>query len=131
MLKIRSDGRGGLDASAQRPELVVDPHEEAQLNALHERLIALAKQHGLQGVQPEAVSFMQRAVRAVSNRVLVAASVARTDGAPPDEAEPRAVGMEDVQEALRHSTSSMPAPWMTPPCQRVSQTLGAFSKFVV
>ena len=52
MLKIGM-GASGMSASAQRPELRVDPQEEAQLNALHERLLNLAKQHGLQvRVQP-------------------------------------------------------------------------------
>lgn len=79
-----------------------------------------------QGVQPEAVSFMQRAVRAVTNRLVVASSVARTDGVPPpDGAEARAVIMEDVQDAIRHSA---PAPWMAPQCQR--HNLGSISKFV-
>lgn len=48
MLKIRSDGRGGIDATSQRPVFQIDPLEEAQLNSLHERLLNLAKQHGLQ-----------------------------------------------------------------------------------
>ena len=71
---------------------------------------------------------MQRAVRAVSNRLIVSASASRTDGSPSvDGAEARALVTEDVQEAIRQST---PAPWMVPPCQRASQTLGAYSKFV-
>ena len=47
MLKIRQ-GPGGMDASAQMHGVRVDPVEEAQLNALHERLLPLAQQHGLQ-----------------------------------------------------------------------------------
>lgn len=128
MLKIGM-GRGGMEASATRPELRVDPQEEAQLNALHERLHLLARQHGLSGVQPEAVSFMQRAVKSVTNRLIVASSVAATDGVPPPpDAGERSVAMEDVQEAIRNSHST-PAPWMAPPCQRASQQLGAFRKF--
>ena len=50
MLKIGSDGQGGLNASAERPTLNVDPLDEQQLNALHERLLEHAAQVGLQGV---------------------------------------------------------------------------------
>lgn len=72
---------------------------------------------------------MHRAVRAVSNRLIVASHTVRTDGVFPAEGtEPPAVIMEDVQEALRHTA---PAPWMAPPCQRAAAQSGAFSKFVV
>ena len=164
MLKI-SQGPGGMAASSQRPELVVDPREEMQLNALHERLIELARQNGLQvraresrpraklvraarardgratpacatdrralrvraqGVQPEAVSFMHRAVRAVSNRLLVAAASAHTDSGSFADAEPRALTADDVHDAIRQP---VPAQWMAPPCQRAAYNLGAFSKF--
>ena len=127
MLKIRSDGRGGMDASAARPELVVDPVEEAALNAMHERLIELSRQHGLQGVQPEAVSLMARAVRAVSNRLLVAANSVSTEGAPAESSSNRSVTNDHVLEGIRQSA---PAPWMAPPCQRPSHTLGGFNKFI-
>ena len=72
---------------------------------------------------------MQRAVRAVSNRLVVVAAAARSEGAldAPD-GSAAAVRTEDVHEALR---TTAPAPWMAPPCQRGSQTLGAFSKFTV
>ena len=81
----------------------------------------------VQGVQPEAVSFMQRAVRAVSNRLVVSAAAAHADGTLPEGNESRSIAMEDVQEAIRGGT---PAPWMAPPCQRASGSLG-FTKFNV
>jgi hypothetical protein len=123
MLKIRPDGKGGLGASAERPEMVVDQAEEAQLNALYERLLERAKQHGLTDVQPEAVSFMQRAVKSVSNRLLVASAAARSEGGTPADPDARALTAEDVHDAIRMPVT---APWMAPPCQRVSQTIGAF-----
>jgi len=127
MLKIGVAG-GKLAASAQGPNLVVDPKEEAQLNALHDRLLDLCRQQGLQSVQPEAVAFMQRAVRAVTNRVLVAAVVSGSDpGVLQHGAEQCVITGEELQEAIRQPA---PAPWMTPPSQRPGYTLGAFSKFV-
>lgn len=101
----------------------------SQLNALHDRLIELAKQHGLQGVQPEAVSFMQRAVRVVSHRLLAAAALGGSAGAPPTEEteESRPITTGNIYDAIRLPA---PAPWMAPPCQRAGSTLGAYSKFV-
>lgn len=99
-----------------------------QLNALHDRMIELAKQHGLQGVQPEAVSFMHRAVRVVSNRLLAAAVLSSGKGASPPESEAGCtIKSDDLHDAIR---LPVPAPWMAPPCQRAGSTLGAFSKFV-
>ena len=46
--------------------------EEAQLNALHERLSETAKQQGVARVAPEAASFMQIAVTAHVHRMLAA-----------------------------------------------------------
>lgn len=103
-----------------------------QLNALHERLLEISQQHGLQGVQPEAVSFMLRAARVVSNRVLVAAALGSADTAPPRGAtEHHSLSVEDLHDAIRQ-----PAPtwWMAPPSQTgrgtPGHTLGAFNKFV-
>ena len=126
MLKIGSDGQGGLNASAERPTLNVDPLDEQQLNALHERLLEHAAQVGLQGVQPEAVSFMHRAVRAVSNRLVVAAAAVRSEsGSAVVPGEPRSLTAEDVQDAVRQQPHS--APWMTPPTQRASQNSYKFA----
>ena len=129
------DGGGNLAVSAMRPDLTVDPAEEAALNSLHDRLIELARQHGLQAVQPEAVSYMQRAVRAVTNRLLVAALHARaghshSPAAPStsgDAADVQTLSADDLHDAIRLPA---PAPWMAPPSQRAGYTLGAFSKFV-
>ena len=82
---------------------------------------------GLQGVQPEAVSLMARAVRAVSNRLLVAANSVCTEGAPAESSSHRSLTNDHVLEGIRQSA---PAPWMAPPCQRASHTLGGFNKFV-
>ena len=100
-----------------------------QLNALHDRMIELAKQHGLQGVQPEAVSFMHRAVRVVSNRLLAAAvlSSGKAASTSANEGEACAIRSDDLHDAIRLPVQ---APWMAPPCQRAGSTLGAFSKFV-
>ena len=86
----------------------------------------LAKQHNLRGVQPEAVSFMQRAVRAVTNRLLVAATVSQDDGSLIADGAERVVRAESVADAIRQP---VPAPWMAPPCQRAGYTLNEFSKF--
>ena len=135
MLKIGLGGSGKIEASTQRPDLKVDlkvdAAEEAQLNALHERLRELAKSKGLQGVQPEAASFMQRAVRVVSNRLLVAASqgtsqgVSSSGGAAPKR---QRLSANDLREAIRQPTM-VPAPWMAPPCQKPGYQLGAIAKF--
>ena len=135
MLKIGLGGGGKIEASTQRPDvkvdLKVDPAEEAQLNALHERLRELAKSKGLQGVQPEAASFMQRAVRVVSNRLLVAASQGTSQGVSPSGgAAPKRqrLSANDLREAIRQPTM-VPAPWMAPPCQKPGYQLGAIAKF--
>jgi hypothetical protein len=125
MLKIGRAGDGNLAVSTQRPDLVVDPAEEEQLNALHDRLLDLSRQNGLEKVQPEAVAFMQRAVRAVSNRLIVAAvlnDAGATNGAT------RHVTADDLHEVIRQPTPS--APWMAPLSQRAGYMLGAFNKFV-
>lgn len=92
-------------------------------------MIDLAKQHGLQGVQPEAVSFMHRAVRVVSNRLLASAALSSGKGTfPPDASDAGcSITADDLHDAIR---LPVPAPWMAPPSQRAGSTLGAFNKFV-
>ncbi len=140
MLKISADRQS---ASAQRVELTVDRAEEAQLNALHDRLLELTRAYEppagrprLQAVQPEAVSLMARALKVVSNRLIVAAVLgsgaaedveADGSGAPAARPATRVVGAEDVYDAIRQPA---PAPWMAPPSQRAGSTLSAFANFV-
>lgn len=123
MLKIGLGAGGKIEASAQRSDL--NPQEEEQLNALHDRLREIVSAKGLTGVQPEAVSFIQRAVRVVSSRLLVAASHGTfADG--------EQLTGEDIREAIRQP-SAVPTTWMAPPSQRPGFNqlgqLGAIGKY--
>lgn len=72
-LKIKMGSDGNLAAvSEPMAEVTIDPEEEAQLNALHERLTETAKQCGVSRVSPEATSFMQRALVAHFHRLIAA-----------------------------------------------------------
>lgn len=72
-LKIKMGSDGNLAAvSEPMAEMTIDPAEEAQLNALHERLTETAKQCGVSRVAPEATSFMQRALVAHVHRLIAA-----------------------------------------------------------
>ena len=84
-LKIRRDESGGLTSAMVAPPLTVDPLEEAQLNALHERLQKIAREHDVPHVQPEATSFMYRARARTSTGCSPRARSARTArrGPPP------------------------------------------------
>ena len=86
----------------------------------------------MSGVQPEAVAYMQRAVRVVSNRLIASATLgapsaeglaSTADGTAPE----RKITAEDVHDAIRLPA---PAPWMAPPCQRAGSQPSAFNKFV-
>ena len=126
MLKISADR---TSASTHRPDLIVDHTEEAQLNALHDRLLELARAHELHAVQPEAVSFMARAIKVVSNRLVTAAVLGAEEHPTADGHAPasRTVTADHVHDAIRRPT---PAPWMIPPGLRAGHTLSAFNKFV-
>uniref|UniRef100_A0A7S2INC0 Uncharacterized protein n=1 Tax=Haptolina brevifila TaxID=156173 RepID=A0A7S2INC0_9EUKA len=128
-VKIKADGSGNLAVSSvQGPQVEVDVREEEQINALHDRLFEIAQQQGLQAVQPEAVSFMARAIRAATNRLIVAAVLGAAErGTGALEGDKRSVSAEDLSDAIRQPA---PAPWMAPPSQRVGYTLGVFGKFV-
>lgn len=72
-LKIKMGSDGNLAAvSEPMAEMTIDPAEEAQLNALHERLTETAKQCGVSRVAPEATAFMQRALVAHVHRLIAA-----------------------------------------------------------
>ena len=158
MLKI-STGAGGVTASSQRVALTVDPQEEAQLNALHERLIELARSRGLHTVQPEAVSYMARAVKVATNRLIVAAALGGAERIMPECATPLATPSAATNigaatsaptgaAALSHADSlsarrsisaddlydamrhPAPAQWMAPPSQLVARPLSALDRFV-
>ena len=51
-LKIKMGSDGNFAAISEVPQATVDPEEEAQLNALHERLSETAKQQGIARVAP-------------------------------------------------------------------------------
>ncbi len=138
VLKIRSDGGGGLAASTERPELRVDPREEEQLNSLYDRLIDLARQNGVHSVQPEAAAIVARAVRAQTHRLLAAAVTEAASrpvqpgsggggggggGGRPS----RRLSGADISQAIRKPAA---AGWMLPPNQQAGTTLGSWKKFV-
>jgi len=138
MLKIKADGGGNLAASLQEPAVNVDPQEEEQLNALYDRLLEIAKDRGLQGAAPQAVSFMARAVRATTNHLVTAAVLHAADHsgvaqqqqqqpAPTDDATKRMVSASDLADCIRQTTR---APWMVPPSQRAGLSLLGGAKFV-
>ena len=114
-LKIRRDESGGLTSAMVAPPLTVDPLEEAQLNALHERLQKIAREHDVPHVQPEATSFMYRALRAHVHRLLAASSLG-AHGAPRTAAEPADLRTQQLGAAVRQPVV---ATWMLPPCRRL------------
>ena len=80
-----------------------------------------------QGVQPEAVSFLQRAIKAQAHRMLASAALGGTGDGPGAKAPvARTLAAEDIYTAIRQPAPSM---WMAPPCQRVGSSLAAFAKF--
>ena len=137
MLKIRSDGEGELAASTEKPELEVDPREEVELNALHDRLINLSKEHRLSSVQPEATAILARAVRAQVHRVIVS-GLTELPRQSPAEATPCAdteqgaalgvltVTVDDISEAIRARAASS----LAPPSQQAASTMGRLNTFV-
>jgi hypothetical protein len=90
----------------------VDPDEAAQLNALHDRMLLLSAELGVPLVQPEAVSMMQRALKAHVRRLLIASTHVGGVG----EAPPRPLRREDLNASLAHPRV---ASWL-PSCQRVA-----------
>ena len=104
-LKIKMGSDGNFAAVSDVPQATVDPEEEAQLNALHERLSETAKQQGVARVAPEAASFMQIAVTAHVHRMLAARAY---NGAVPNGAF---------------------ATWMWPPSQRTPVGAPDFSMY--
>ena len=104
-LKIKMGSDGNFAAVSEEPLATVDPEEEAQLNALHERLSETAKQQGVARVAPEAASFMQIAVTAHVHRMLAARAY---NGAAP------------------HGAF---ATWMWPPSQRTPVGAPDFSMY--
>ena len=123
VLKIRSDGGGGLAASTAVPELEVDPIEEAELNRWHERLHEIAQQHGLNSVQPEAIAVLARAVKAQAHRVLAAAIIDVKKDAPPPPALHPKLSTANLSKAIRQSAA---AP--NPPAQQAGPR--AWNRFV-
>ena len=93
----------------------VDLAEADQLNALHDRLLGLCCRHGVPRVQLEAVSFVQRAVKAHMRRLLVA-SAEFAPAAGEGGATRRTVGTRELNAALTQPTSSA---WL-PPNQRLA-----------
>lgn len=120
--------------AASGGELTVDRAEEAQLNALHDRLLEFTMAYEpppgrprLQAVQPEAVSLLARAVKVVCNRIVVGAvlgsgaaegSEVDAPSVPPARPPTRVVGADDVYSTIRQPTA---APWMVPPSQRAAK----------
>ncbi|EOD05850.1 hypothetical protein EMIHUDRAFT_450374 [Emiliania huxleyi CCMP1516] len=103
----------GAGLGAEPPP--VDLAEADQLNALHDRLLGLCCRHGVPRVQLEAVSFVQRAVKAHMRRLLVA-SAEFAPAAGEGGATRRTVGTRELNAALTQPTSSA---WL-PPNQRLA-----------
>ena len=97
-------------AAAAAHEPPVDLAEADQLNALHDRLLGLCCRHGVPRVQLEAVSFVQRAVKAHMRRLLVA-SAEFAPAAGEGGATRRTVGTRELNAALTQPTSSA---WLPP-----------------
>ena len=97
-------------------EAIVDPEEAAQLNALHDRMLLLCGEHGVPTVQPEAVSMMQRALKAHVRRLLVAGAQFSACAESGEGRGYRLVRIEDLSAALAQPTG----PSWLPSCQRIA-----------
>lgn len=136
--KIRRDEEGslvavagGTNASCEISHVaneIIDPEEAAQLNALYDRMILLSEDYGMQYVQPEAVSMMQRALKAHVRRLLITGSqfAMVRDATEVGGATRRAVRIQDLNAAFAQPTSSLwlPSSQRIPPVTKASATGG-------
>ncbi len=110
-----SSGVGAVEAVPT----VVDPEEASQLHALNDRVLQIATSLGVEAVDPAAVAFMQRALRAFARRSIIAGwqqQKRRSIEAPTVSAQARP--SEFVRHMVDAALSSSSASGLVPPNQR-------------